>query len=178
MMEEQKQRTNIEAGEDTVKYHAVKVGFLALGRALQSASHFEDEIKKEVSAWNEGFTFSMDVLPNGPSLVMRKENRRLKLLGIKKKADADLIVEIKNISAAFQMISMQAGAHHIYARHQISVTGNIADSMKLIRMLYIIEGYLFPKFLNKKVLKKSPKMTLKKHIGRLHIYTKGMILGM
>jgi len=176
-MDNKELKSNIETGEATVKYHAVKVGFLALGRALQSASNFEAEIKKEITAWNEGFTFSMDVLPNGPSLVMRKENRKLRFLGLKKKEDADLVVEIKNISAAFQMISMQAGAHHIYARHQISVSGNIADSMKLIRMLYIIEGYLFPKLLNKNILKKSPKMTLKKHFGRMRIYTTGMILG-
>ena len=170
-------RTNIEPGTDTVKHHAVKVGFIALGRALQSASHFEDEVIGEVSAWNEGFSFSMDVLPNGPSFVMEKQKGVMKFLGTKKKEDADLIVEIKNIDTAFQMITTQAGAHHVYAQHKIAVTGNIADSMRLIRLIYIVEGYLFPKILNKNILKKSPRMTIKKHINRMHIYTVGMLFG-
>ena len=170
-------QTDITPSKDTVKYHAVKAGFVALGRGLQSASNFEDEVIKEISCWNEGFSFSMDVLPNGPSLVMRKQDRKMKFMGLKKKADADLIVEIKNLDTAFQMITTQAGAHHVYAQHKIAVTGNIADSMRLIRLIYIIEGYLFPKILNKNILKKSPKMTLKKHINRLHIYTVGMLFG-
>lgn len=170
-------QTDIIPGKDNVKYHAVQAGFVALGRALQSASHFEKEVIKEISAWNERFSFSMDVLPNGPSLVMRKENRKMKFIGLKKKTDADLIVEVKNLDTAFQMITTQAGAHHVYAQHKIAVTGNIADSMRLIRLIYIIEGYLFPGFLNKNILKKSPKMTFKKQINRIHIYTIGMILG-
>ena len=141
-------RTDIVPQTDSIKYHAVKTGFLLLGRALQSASNFEKDIKKEIAAWNEGFTFSMDVLPNGPSL-----------------------------DTAFQMITTQLGAHHVYAQHKISVTGNIADSMRLIRMFYIVEAYLFPKILNKNILKKSPRMTLNKHLNRMHIYTVGMLFG-
>ncbi len=170
-------RTNIEPSSNNLKYHAVKVGFLALGRALQSASNFEQDIIKDISEWNEGFIFSMDVLPNGPSLVMKKENRKMKLIGTKKNKDADLIVEIKNLDTAYRMITTQAGAHHVFAEHKISVTGNVADSMILIRLLYIVEGYLFPEILNKNILKKSPKMTIKKHINRLHIYTIGMLFG-
>lgn len=173
----EKYQSNISPKKDNLKYHTVKIGFIALGRALQSASNFEAEVVKEISSWNEGFSFSMNVLPNGPSLVMEKQNRKMKFLGTKNKDDADLIVEIKNIDTAFQMITTKAGAHHVYAQNKIAVTGDIADSMKLIRLIYIIEGYLFPKILNKNILKKSPKMTLKKHFNRIHIYTIGMLFG-
>lgn len=170
-------KTDISPQGNDLKYHTVKVGFMALGRALQSASHFEDEVIKEISAWKEGFSFSMDVLPFGPSLVMEKQNRKLQFVGTKRKPDADLIVEIKDLQTAFKMITTQAGAHHVYAQNRIAVTGNIADSMRLIRLIYIIEGYLFPNFLSKNILKKTPRMTFKKHLNRLHIYTKGMLLG-
>lgn len=170
-------KTNIDPGSDSLKFHTVKVGFMALGRALQSASHFEEEVIKEISYWNEGFSFSMNVLPNGPALVMKKENIKMKFVGTSKKDDADLIVEIKNLDTAYRMITTQAGAHHVYAEHKIAVTGNVADSIRLIRLIYIIEGYLFPQILNKNILKKSPSMTLKKHLNRLHIYTIGMIFG-
>lgn len=170
-------KTNISSGNNNLKFYSVKTGFMLLGRALQSASHFEDEVIKEISAWKEGFCFSMDVLPKGPSLVMKMKNRKLMFLGTKGNSKAELIVKIKNIDTAFQMITTQAGAHHVYAQNKISVQGNIADSMRLIRLIYIIEGYLFPKILNKNVLKKSPNMNIKKHLNRLHIYTVGMILG-
>jgi len=162
---------------EDLKYHTVKVGFMALGRALQSASHFENDVVAEVAHWKVGFSFSMNVLPNGPSLVMEKRNRRMLFLGTKKKDDADLIVEIKDLDTAFKMITTQAGAHHVYAEHKIGVVGNVADSMRLIRLIYIVEGYLFPKMLNKNILKRSPRMTIRKHINRMHIYTIGMLLG-
>ncbi len=170
-------RTDIEPQREDLKYHAVKVGFMALGRALQSASHFENEVIAEASAWNEGFTFSMDVKHTGPSLVMQKQGRILKFLGNEKCSNADLIVEIQDLETAFKMITTQAGAHHVFAENKISVIGNIPDSMRLIRLIYIIEGYLFPKFLNKNILKRSPVMTLQKQFNRLHILTKGMLFG-
>ncbi len=170
-------KTNIKPKREDVKFHTVKVGFLALGRALQSASHFEAEVVKEIANWKEGFTFSMDVLPFGPSLVMQKRDRKMYLIGTKRKHDADLVVEIKDLDTAFKMITTQAGAHHVYAEHKIAVTGNVADSMRLIRLIYIVEGYLFPKILNKNILKKSPRMTLKKQMNRIHILTKGMLFG-
>ncbi len=170
-------RTNITPGKNKFKRYVVTAGFFALGRALESSSHFEKEVKQEISSWKEGFSFSMNVLPNGPSLVMKKTNGKLKFLGFKKKHDADLIVEVKNLDTAFQMITTQAGAHHVYAQHKIGVIGNVGDSMTLIRLIYITEGYLFPKILNKNILKKSPQMTIRKHINRMHIYTIGMVFG-
>jgi len=170
-------QTNIKPGHKLLKRGIVKTGFLALGRAIESASHFEKDVIKEIADWPEGFSFNMTVLPYGPNLVMVKRKGVMKMLHVWKKDDANLIVEIKNLSTAFKMITTQLGAHNVFAQHKIGVIGNVADSMKLIRVIYIAEGYLFPEILNKNILKKSPKMTLKKHLNRFHILTKGMILG-
>jgi len=170
-------QTNIKPGHKLLKRGIVKTGFLALGRAIESASHFEKDVIKEIANWPEGFSFNMTVLPYGPNLVMVKRKGVMKMLHVWKKDDANLIVEIKNLSTAFKMITTQLGAHNVFAQHKIGVIGNVADSMKLIRVIYIAEGYLFPEILNKNILKKSPKMTLKKHLNRFHILTKGMILG-
>lgn len=170
-------RSNIRPGTNRFKRSVVSLGFFALGRALQSASRIDSEVKQEVEAWPEGFSFSMNVMPNGPDLVMKKRSGIMRLSGFERKKDADLIVEIKNLDTAFKMITTQVGAHHVYAQHKIGVIGNVADSMRLIRMIYVAEGYLFPKLLNKNVLKQSPEMNLKKHLNRLHIYTLGLFLG-
>ena len=170
-------QTNYKPGHKLIQRTVVKAGFLALGRAIESASHFEESVKKEIANWQEGFSFTMNVLPYGPNLAMRKINGALKMIKLKKDEKADLTVEIKNLTTAFRMITTQMGAHHVFAQNKIAVSGNIADSMRFIRIVYTVEGYMFPEILNKNILKKSPKMSLKKHFNRLHIYTKGMLTG-
>ncbi len=170
-------QTEVKPGHQLLKRAVVKTGFLALGRAIESASHFEKDVLKEIEDWPEGFSFNMNVVPYGPNLAMVKQNGAMKMLYVRKKDDVNLIVEIKNLSTAFKMITTQLGAHNVFAQHKIGVIGSVADSMKLIRIIYIAEGYLFPEILNKNILKKSPKMTIKKHLNRFHILTKGMILG-
>ena len=170
-------QTNVKPGHKLLSRGIVKAGFLALGRTIESASHFEKDTITEIADWPEGFSFNMTVVPYGPNLVMEKRNGVMKMLHVRKKDDANLIVEIKNLSTAFKMITTQLGAHNVFAQHKIGVIGNVADSMKLIRLIYTAEGYLFPEILNKRILKKSPKMTLEKHLNRIHILTKGMVLG-
>ncbi len=170
-------QTDIKPGHKLLSRGIVKAGFLALGRTIESTSHFEKDVIKEIEDWPEGFSFNMTVMPYGPNLAMEKRNGILKMLHVRKKDDANLIVEIKNLSTAFKMITTQLGAHNVFAQHKIGVIGNVADSMKLIRLIYTAEGYLFPEILNKNILKKSPKMTLEKHLNRIRILTKGMILG-
>ncbi|MEN8121066.1 MAG: hypothetical protein ABFS35_11995 [Bacteroidota bacterium] len=170
-------QTNVKPGHKLLSRSIVKAGFLALGRAIESASHFEKDVLKEIEDWPEGFSYNLTVMPYGPNLVMEKRNGVMKMLHVKKKEDANLIVKIKNLSTAFKMITTQLGAHNVIAQNKIGVIGNVADTVKLIRVIYIAEGYLFPEILNKNILKKSPKMTLQKHLNRIHILTKGMILG-
>ena len=169
--------TDYKPGHKFMQRTIVKAGFLALGRAIESASHFEKSIQQEIKDWPEGYSLKMTVLPFGPALSMQKRKGILKMCSLKEEQKIDLLVEIKNLTTAFRMITTQMGAHHVFAQNKIGVSGNIADSMRFIRIIYTIEGYLFPQILNKNILKKSPKMNLKKQINRIHIYTKGMILG-
>jgi len=169
--------TNYSAGKDPIKRKVVEAGFFALGRTLQSASRFEPEVMKESEKWPIGFSFSMDVLPNGPSLAMEKRREGLVFLGLKKKADADLVVDIKNLSTAYRMIITEVGAHHVFAEHKIGVKGSIAESLRLIRMIYVAQGYLFPGFLSRNVLKAPMKMDLNRQLNRLKLLTRGLVLG-
>jgi len=168
---------NKQLGFNLMKSAVVKSGFFALGRALQSASLFEEDVKKEVEKLHDGFSFTMTVLPNGPTFSMQKKGESLVYMGLKLMEKADLVVEIKNLNTAYKMITTQMGAHHVFAQNKINVIGSTKDSMIIIRLIYIIEGYLFPEILNKKILKQPPKMTVKKQINRFHIYTLGLLFG-
>jgi len=158
-----------------IKKAIVTAGFFALGRVLESASKVDDDVKKDVAEWKDGFGFYMTVLPKGPTLAMKKEGKYLKFIGLKELSNADMIVEVKNLEIAFKMITAQLGAHHVYAQHQIGVTGNVADSMRFIRMVYAAEDYLFPGFLGKNILKTVKNPSLDKALNRLHILTFGLL---
>lgn len=156
----------------------VKAGFFLLGRALQSASRFDNELNSEISCWPRGFRVCMTVLPGGPAILLKKAGRSLKFKGLKYAEDADLLVEIKNIATAYRMILAQVGAHHVYAEHKIGVTGDIADSMRFIRMVNKVQSYLFFGPLNRKILKKRPKNNFRQILNTLHVYFIGIPFGL
>jgi hypothetical protein len=155
----------------------ISSGFFLLGRGLQSATRFDKDLHKECADWPQGFRIAMQVLPNGPSLLMEKQGKRLKYKGLKTDPNADLLIEIKNTATAFRMIMAQIGAHHVYAEHKIGVVGNIADSMRFIRLVNKVEGYLFFGPLNKKILKKRPKNDRRQVLNSLHVYFLGIPFG-
>ena len=168
-------KRNLKPKKNTAKRLVVETGFLALARGLQSASHFEEDVQKDLEQWAEGYSFCMSVLPNGPVMSMEKRNGKMIYTGRNK--NTDLVIELKNLETAFQMITTQAGIPQVYAAHGIGVVGDTAKAMSLIRMINVVEAYLFPEFLSKNILKKVPPMNLKRHLNRAHMLTVGMILG-
>lgn len=174
----------IKPRKSTFKRIVVTIGFWALGRALQSLSHFDKEVKSDLKDWPENFKISLNVLPLGPYLLIIKKKGKLKLNGISSKnkhqdkfKNANLIVEIKNIDTAFRMIIAQWGVHEVYAQHKTAVIGNVVDAMKFIRMIYAAEDYLFPPFMSKNILKRLKKNSFSKFVKRMRIYFLGLFFG-
>lgn len=170
-------KTNIKPKSQLAKKSVVAVGFFALGRVLEYASSFDDAIIDEIKDWEDGYSFYMKTMPNGPSMAVKKEGNALKFLGVKELTDADMVIEVKNVDTAFKMISAQLGVHHVYAQHKIGVIGNVGDSMKLIRMIYVAEDYLFPPILSKNILKTVSDSSIQKIINRFRVLVFGLLLG-
>lgn len=168
--------TNLKPRTNTAKRLVVETGFLALARGLQACSHFEPQVQRELDQWPEGYSFCMRVLPYGPSLRMVKTRSALSYTG-PDTGEADLIVELKNLETSFQMITTQVGIHHVYAHHGIGVVGGIGRSMALIRMIEVVEAYLFPELMSRNILKRVPQMNLQRHFNRLRLLTYGMLFG-
>ncbi len=169
--------TDIKPKKTQIKRIVVKIGFWALGRAMQSLSGFDKQMKEEISEWKEGFSISLSILPEIMSLSLIKKNNKIKFIGLKKIEKADLVVEIKNLDTAFRMIIAQWGVHSVYAQHKTAVVGNIVDAMKFIRMIYIVEDILFPPILSKNILKRLRKSSFYKFGQRMHVYFLGLFFG-
>ncbi|NOX48753.1 MAG: hypothetical protein GXO89_17425 [Chlorobi bacterium] len=170
-------QTNIQPQKSSFKRFVVSTGFYALGRGAESVSRFNKDLKTELEAWPESYTIMLKVAPNGRELWLRKHGDRLKGIG-KQSTDADLIVLFKNLDTAFRVISTLSNVHTAFTQNRIMVFGDVAQSMVLIRILNIVQAYLFPPFLSKNVLKRVPRFSFSQHLGRLRVYTSGLLLGM
>ena len=169
-------QTNIKPKNDHLKNAVVKAGFYALARGSESASKFNAELQRELEAWPEHYTIMLKVAPNGHEIWLQKQGDHLKWIKPKSE-DADLIVLFKNLDTAYRIITTQSNVHTAFTQNRIMVYGDVGASMVLIRVLNIVQAYLFPPLLSKNVLKRVPKFSLGEHIGRLRLYSLGLAFG-
>ncbi len=148
----------------------IKTGLWAMGKALQTASKLDADIKRDLRFLPDGFTISLQVYPQIAAVNWQKVGGKMKFLGTKNLEKTDLKVIIKNKSAALRMILAQAGIAKSYAQRRISIEGNTVDAMVLTRMLDKVEAYLFPKFLSKNLLKQVPHFSAKDYWHNLLVY--------
>lgn len=148
------------------KKRLIKIVFWFLGRGIQSVASFDKTVKEEIRIYDEGTTVMLAVAPFGPYMVMQKKSEKLIYLGEKEVGNADIIISFKNIEAAILVLTGQMGIDRAYAEHRYVVKGDLYLSMPIVRALCIVEAYLFPKFITKKILKEMPTRTNNK----LNIY--------
>ena len=182
----------IEPGRKWVKESIVNIVFLFMGTAFEAAAKRDPDIKKEVDTWENGFTLMMNVLPHGPYMTFEKEDDRLFYRGIKikdrnndikersakghavklwgaKLKDVDVIVNFKNIECAFMTLTPQIGTPQAYAERRLLVKGDLVKVMSFSRCLNILLAHLYPKFVYASLMKRPPRMGLKKQFLRMMI---------
>lgn len=157
-----------------------QVVMFVLGRALQTASRYDSGLQLEAASWPEGFVFMFKVLPHGGTMAVgRGENGRLVYRGAHfNERKASVIINFKNVDAAFLTFTAQLGTDRAYAQHRMSAKGDLTYTMSVIRCLDIVETYLFPRLISKRILKRVPKIPgIKRHLIRLRIYFIGIPFG-
>ena len=151
-------------------------GFFALKQATVSLSHFNKGLQEELNAWEDGYTIQLKVLPNGPAIAFEKVDGKLQTISPNKN-HYSLVVVFKTEEIAYRIITTQNSVPQAFTQNRLMVYGSTADSMILIRILNIVQAYLFPPILSKRILKRVPKFNLSQHIGRVRVYSLGLITG-
>ncbi|MBU2510331.1 hypothetical protein KJ966_03300 [bacterium] len=164
-------------GSKRFKKMVVRTVLFVLGRAMQSASKYDVEIKRELAVLPDNLRIQMQILPSGPCMTVVTQNGKLKYLG-QKPMEADMIVIYKNLESAFMLFTAQKGIAKSYAEHRLSLRGDLSYAMVFTRCIIIIQGYLFPKIINNRIMKRVPAMSLKKHFIRLWLYSFGISTGL
>ena len=169
--------TEFKSRRSRMRRVVIKIVFLILGRATQSASRHEPLVREEAAPWPEGFTMTIRTLPDGPILCMQKRGCGIRVVGREHAESADLAIDIRTVRAAFRMFTARLSIHDAYAEHRIGLHGNVSHGIRFIRIMGIIQSYLFPRIISSKILKHFTPMTPRRLLRRVWIVLPGLLFG-
>ena len=141
--------------------------FVFLGRGLVAAARWDKRVKREIATWPECATITITIAPHGPSVSWRVSEGRLEYLGVWRDVESTLLVTFKSVDVALPVLIGRKGMLQAFAEHRSTLAGDIGFGMSLVRCLHIVEGYLFPDLIGKKVLPSKPV----REVPRLLVYT-------
>ena len=140
---------------------------------LYELYHTDPGIKAEVDQWPDGMTYVVKCSPKGPGLIIRKNEGKLMRLNPRIQRSYDTCITFKNIDSAFLVLTGRQGIAGAYAAHAFSLHGDIGTAMEFVRCVDIVESYLFPKVMTKRILKE----VAPKNSSSLVLYAKILING-
>lgn len=140
------------------KLALASISLLALGVVFEALSKLSSEMKHELSDWKEGRTFSLGILPDGPSVTMRYESGRIRYLG-KGLKNPDLAIYFKSVDMALMVFLGMIGAHTSSIQSRTIVHGDLGETMQMVRAMNLVVKYLMPGILFGKLFKRPPKMS-------------------
>lgn len=147
-----------------IKTWICSVVLVVLYRALKVLTKSDSRVREDFESFNEGFTVRIFLSDNGRSITFAKENG--KLVRALQKRPADVAITFKSIDAAFLVFTGFMGISKAYAEHRFALSGDIGQTMTLVRMIDIAESYLFPYIMTKRILREVPK----KQMSSLRVY--------
>ncbi len=168
----------VYAGGKPFKKAYISIFLWFTGRAIQAAAKADKDVKKEFDALPDDFTFALGCLPNGPWMVVGKENGRVKYFGSDPKGRRlQLRLVIKSVEAAFLILSFQESTVMAQAHNRLIVDGETPYSLSVSRILDIVEVYLLPKIIASLAVKRYPSWWSfgRKLGGRIGVYTRTLL---
>jgi len=165
----------IAAGRKSLKKDYVAIMMWFMGKAIQAAAAVDRAAKKEFVDMPDNFTFELSVMPNGPHMIVGKDQRGfVRYRGWDPEGKRiDLKMKIKNIEAAMLIFTFQESTALATARDRLIVDGEVAYACAVVRILDIVEVYLLPKIIAKLAVKRYPGWSFRrKYLGRVLVYVR------
>lgn len=132
--------------------------------ALVELYKLDSRVKEEFDRMPEGLSYALQTGYNAPQLFVQWKDGKLSRLAALDKPVCAL--RLKSTGISFRMFTGQMGLAQAYAQHAFSMQGEIADVMRLARLVNLVEGYLFPKFITKHILTDIPSL----QVNPLRVY--------
>lgn len=125
--------------------------FAVLGRGLVAATRLDGRVRDEVLSWPEGTVVTLAIAPFGPRVSWRRTANALECLG-GRETKPSLLVTFKSVEDALPLLLGMKAVLRGFAEHRMTVAGDLALAMSLVRCLHAVEGYLFPDVMTKRIL--------------------------
>ena len=132
--------------------------------ALVELYGLDSRVRAEFDRMPEGMSYALQTGHSAPELYVQWTGGRL--LNLKKIEKPTCALRLKSTGISFRMFTGQMGLVQAYAQHAFSMQGEIADVMRLARLVNLVEGYLFPKFITKHILTDIPAL----QVNPLRVY--------
>lgn len=149
-----------------VKRALAAIVFVVLGRGLVACTRIDPRVRSEVETWPEGTVVTLEVAPRGPRTTVRVSGGRIDALGGRAGLEPTLVVTFKSIEGAVPVLLGLKGVLPAFAEHRASLAGDLALGMSLVRCLHIVEGYLFPDLMTRRILPRPAS----RRVGHLRAY--------
>ena len=134
--------------------------FQVLFRAIRVLSHCDSRVKQELLQMPQGRTVGLAVSPDekSPRLTFAVSGGTVRK--VPRDLRPDIQIVFKNETMAFRVFTGRMGIAGAYAAHAFTLRGNINETMGIVRVVDLVEGYLFPKFMTRRILREVPEKEL------------------
>jgi hypothetical protein len=141
-------------------------GFIACAR-------YDAAMQNEVSRWPDGFTIHLQVLSEEPYVSLRKDITGLHIIRANHRSGNEVILFFKNIAVAREAFSGKISIGQAFIEERLSVKGNSAYQLSVVRSMIFAQSILFPGMISKG----KPKKRIRRYLRRLKIYAQIFISG-
>lgn len=168
---------DIAPGRKPFKTAYLKAMMFFVTRAFPAAYRIDRRVRGELDGLPAGFSFALTVAPSIASGSVYRDGRGRLRAGKLENDTADVVVRFRNVESAFDVFSFQCGAFESYAKNGMAVSGDLPTTMAFMRCLNIVESYLLPGIITKKILKREVRFGFGQRFwGRILVYL-GVLFG-
>ena len=128
-----------------------------LYRGIRVLSHADSRVRQELLALPNGHTirFAVSPAPKAPQLTFTVMDGTIRKALVAAQPDIEIV--FKNEKMAFRVFTGRMGISGAYAAHAFTLRGNINEAMGVVRVVDLVEAYLFPGFMTRRILRDLPK---------------------
>ncbi|MFH1530349.1 MAG: hypothetical protein ABIK09_06390 [Pseudomonadota bacterium] len=145
-----------------------KGALLGLAAVFELASQYVIEMRSEIEDWDEGRRVTIGVLPSGPWITIEKSGDRIRYVG-PNPGDASVSILFKNLDSAVLVFTGLLGAPWAVAENRVCVHGSNSEAIQVTRAMAIVQTYLFPGLILKKIFKRPPRLTAAQLANKVRI---------
>lgn len=124
-----------------------RIILLFLGRAVKACYKLDSRVREEFNELPEGFSIRLAIKPSGPFIIFSRQGNNI---SVSKDSNIipDLDIQFKNVESGLYALCAMKSVAECFAEHRFTIRGDLSYATAFVRIMNIVESYLFPKVWN------------------------------